>query len=502
MLFVHFALPFFLLLPFITALPSNINPRADSADADSCEIDEASTLDGPTSDKTAGLGIEFESLGVELRSECDSSKTNQAKGKGIGSQGKDPRQGDKWKLTADTTAEIAGRLTAEYILDGTKVKIGDDTATAAAAAVSGDLKDWNPYADMDNNKWDIEENECNPWQVSKPSSSGNQNNLIWLVQATAPLPFEAISDLKAEALGTTTSPLLPQTGPGRRRGVVSVTKDFFQSSPNGISSDDVKADVLGFFGVVLSYAKGATDISDNPTYGTSSPKSITSIMPRTEFITQYAQVSSSLPGSGTLYELVKVLACYKNQGDDVDIDSKFCDGTPSNPQPNKELDKYGWCLKNDDTNDKKCLKVEDWITSITGDTRPDKLTDLDKLIDGQIGGLDNALEKVIGTTRAVPLFEFRNLDGISAPDFSSNVDSIEKAIKTFHEKYKSAPSRKFKRQAASDCATDVGTATATDTATGTHTTAKPTTAKTTTAKTTAAKASPSPFEEVSHVDVK
>ena len=313
---------------------------------------------------------------------------------------------------------------------------------------------------MANNEWNIDGNNCNPWKVTNPKSGNKQGDLIWALQATAPLPFEAISDLEAEALGTTNSPLLPSVRPGR--GVVSVTKDFFQSSPNGISSDSVKADVLGFFGVVISYAKGATDISDNPTYGTSSPKITTSIMPRTEFVTLYAQVKSTLPGSGTLYDLVKILACYTNQEDGVEyvrnelylenvtdmlpsLDKRFCDGTVEDPKPNSVLDKYGWCLKNTDSGDKDCLKVQDWITSITGDS-PDKLTTLDKLIDGSIGGLGTALENVIGTTRAVPLFEFRNLNGIKAGAFESNVDNIEKAIIAFHDKYKSAPSaRKLKR---------------------------------------------------------
>ena len=134
LLFAHLTLSLLLLQPCIAALPSELDTRADPGEP--CEIDdEASTLDGPTTDKSAGLGVELESSGVTLGSDkCSASDTNQAKGKVIGN-----RQGDKWELTADTTNEIAGLLTAEYILDGTKIKIGDDTATAAAAAVSGDL---------------------------------------------------------------------------------------------------------------------------------------------------------------------------------------------------------------------------------------------------------------------------------------------------------------------------------------------------------------------------
>lgn len=100
---------------------------------DACD-NETPTLDGPTSDKSAGLGIEFESSGVILSSKCTIENTNQAKGKVIGG-----RKGTNWKLTADTTNNVAGSLTAEYILDGTVIKIGDGTASAAAAAVSNNL---------------------------------------------------------------------------------------------------------------------------------------------------------------------------------------------------------------------------------------------------------------------------------------------------------------------------------------------------------------------------
>lgn len=175
---------------------------------------------------------------------------------------------------------------------------------------------WNPSADMDKNEWNIDGNNCNPWEVTKPSKGGSQDSLIWQTQVTAPLPFEAINDLLAAALSVpVSSPLLPSIRPGKN--VVSVTKDFFQSKPNGISSDSVKADVLGFFSLVISYAKKATE-NDPPQYSDVSPKNTISIMPRTEFVTLYAQVKGALPGSDSLYNLVKVLACYKNDGDSVE----------------------------------------------------------------------------------------------------------------------------------------------------------------------------------------
>ena len=140
------------------------------------------------------------------------------------------------------------------------------------------------------------------------------------------------------------------------------------------------------------------------------------------------------------------------------FDSNFCDGTAADPKPNSNLDNFGWCLQNTDTNEKDCLKVQDWIESISSGPSPDKLTTLDKLIDGQIGGLGTALENVVGTTRAVPLFEFRNLNGINATRMQSTVQAVEQALIDYHNKYKSAPQSKKnkrnphgKRQDAADC---------------------------------------------------
>lgn len=91
-----------------------------------------------------------------------------------------------------------------------------------------------------------------------------------------------------------------------RDGLTLVTKDFFQSSPNGIDASTVTDDVLGFCSLVLSYGK----IAANKLKPDESPKLYMTFMPRTEFNTLFEQVKSKIPGD--LFDLFNILACYKD----------------------------------------------------------------------------------------------------------------------------------------------------------------------------------------------
>jgi hypothetical protein len=91
--------------------------------------------DGPTPDNSAGIGVEFETSRIIFgNKDCSQDDTNAAKGKLVNN-----RKGDNWQLTADTTQNIAGQLTAEYILNGINIKIGTGDAKKAAAAVASDI---------------------------------------------------------------------------------------------------------------------------------------------------------------------------------------------------------------------------------------------------------------------------------------------------------------------------------------------------------------------------
>lgn len=130
------------------------------------------------------------------------------------------------------------------------------------------------------------------------------------------------------------------------------------------------------------------------------------------------------------------------------IDMRFCSGDIKKPILGNKFGNlfFEVCSRNSD----ECrVSVRDWINGLQDGV--DMLKKADEEFDGQIGGLNDATEQVLGTRRAVPLFEFRDLGGSTAGDFEKFVDQAEQAIINYHRSYANAPQRmmrsRFKRQA-------------------------------------------------------
>ncbi|KAL9033432.1 MAG: hypothetical protein Q9180_005946 [Flavoplaca navasiana] len=158
-------------------------------------------------------------------------------------------------------------------------------------------------------------------------------------------------------------------------------------------------------------------------------------MPRTDWTNLFNQVRQAVPGS--LYELVKVLACYKHDGRVIKLDEKYCEGTVEAPKPNGQMDKEVFSLKSD--GESKDCSVQEWIQSIQDNNSPDSLSKADEVIDGSVGGLGQALENVLGTNRAVPLFEIRKLAGVRVANMEDKVTQAEQAIISYHHEYVNLP---------------------------------------------------------------
>lgn len=83
-----------------------------------------------------GIGVEFETGKISMASvsgTCGKKETYAAKKHVVAG-----RKGDHWQLTADTLSD-ADVLDAEYILDGSLIKIGSGDLTIAATDITNDL---------------------------------------------------------------------------------------------------------------------------------------------------------------------------------------------------------------------------------------------------------------------------------------------------------------------------------------------------------------------------
>ncbi|PLB46617.1 hypothetical protein P170DRAFT_427923 [Aspergillus steynii IBT 23096] len=383
-----------------------------------------STADNRQAEHNApGIGIEFETSVIQLQSQnrdCTHKDLKKAKGKLLGK-----RKGELWALTGDTTLEKPGTLTAEYILDRRKAKIGKGLAVKGANDASVDLVNWSPYANPlaylsalsvdEPAVWHI-----NPFYVVYPEAPKDVDTIKWSYQVTAPMPLRAINNLMRQGKRNMTSPLLPSLTRLTDR-MNWVQRGFFRSRPEGIDPSDLSEDALGFFALVLSYAKASA-------YGAAekSPKMDTSIMPRTDFVAMFQLTGlERLLENKSLYEIVRVGACYNAVDDDiVEIDFRWSDGDLDHPLPNKRFDELEF------TFERHKLNVKEWIEAIQG--RQDLLKGFDGKGDGQIGGLGDRTEWILGTTRPVPIFEFRDLGSCTRLEWGTTVDAAEQCVIQHH----------------------------------------------------------------------
>lgn len=151
-----------------------------------------------------------------------------------------------------------------------------------------------------------------------PPNKEEDQRIRWGVQATAPMPLEGIyhillmtmiakfdDEARANVPVEVTAPLLLSPDYWNLRPVV-VTDDFFVSGINDIDITRLTGDVLGFLSLLLSWVK-----TDKRRYtADQSPKLLFPIMPRTDWVGLYAQLSNR-PPLGDLYNLVRVLACFE-----------------------------------------------------------------------------------------------------------------------------------------------------------------------------------------------
>ncbi|KAH6675112.1 hypothetical protein B0J14DRAFT_637790 [Halenospora varia] len=445
-------LPLYLsILLTASAIHVPLQPRVDACDA-AIQDNEGDELTAPTSDGTAGIGAEFETpLFYLTNSACSKADTDTAKGQVIAG-----RTGTNFVLTADTVGN-AGKLHAEYILDGQNIKVGSGDAARAGAAAAADIIAWQPWNGVDINNIDVANSKCNPWSIGGPGKGTEPEDVQWDAQVTAPMPLEALYSLMKEQLADLDAPErnilcgaeTQRTGNPGAENLVVVTQDYFQSNTNGIDMLKVSDDVLGFCSLVLSYAKGA----NYPLSQDQSPKLMLTFMPRTEFNTIFQQVKSKIPGD--LFTLCNSLACYKTENGNAKVDDDYCSGSTTNPVSNNKFGRLTF------KNSAASVNIKTWIQGIGSETgAKDALSVFDESIDGSIGGLNTATEKMYNSQRSVPLFEFRDLYGTpKTTDFEKFMGDVDTAVQALHKTFANAPQRKKRDVPASCYATSAATST-------------------------------------------
>ncbi|KAK2050930.1 hypothetical protein LY76DRAFT_529514, partial [Colletotrichum caudatum] len=292
----------------------------------------------------------------------------------------------------------------------------------------------------------------NPWRnLHFPIFTKKTTKAIWDMQATAPLPLEAIQDLLIALFKKEDHPLLIKDKKWMKT-VVYVQKNwldskFFQETTDG--SAWATKDVLGFLSLLLTNIKSARELTASwyrPTLRkgnkTQGPKILVWIMPRMYWTTVFHSIKAKMPKGVELWMILEHLACYQNTKDGrLQLDKNFCEGNVDDPQPNGKLKEKAWSLEGG----LQPLTVKKWVTTIVSRPakHPDALSEWDKRhFDGQIGAFDKLgkkFETVLGSDREVPIWEFRALGGSRRKDLLKRMQAIQSAVVELHKKYPEEP---------------------------------------------------------------
>lgn len=161
-------------------------------------------------------------------------------------------------------------------------------------------------------------------------------------------------------------------------------------------------------------------------------------MPRTDFLTMFNSIKHRLPaqGYGQLFDLVKDLAVFKGDGTD-DVDPDF--SVDGKRVPSEKIDtlKFHFADSLATPDQDSTLLVSHWINGLQENR--DMLAVMDNINDGQIGGLGSRMENVLGTSRLVPIFEFRDLTALTLEEAPEKVSLFEQIVIEYHRRMKKAP---------------------------------------------------------------
>lgn len=293
------------------------------------------------------------------------------------------------------------------------------------------------------------------WDVSIADTYQDVSKVGWNIQVTAAFPLGAYKDIVPQfnadqdemtmAYRKGLSPLV--TKANHRVGYIPAClwpfKDLnAKHMPELLYDDidiyaetDISADLLGYVSFLLSYINGNRGGSE-----AQGPKHSTSIMPRTDFKAMYYD-------TGLYIEMNRLIAEYSKKT------TLWNSGRlPSKPHPISDFTSLlyaiclsaGMCDQNTIAEFKEInFKWEGGVTVSAFDflndiaAKPagiDLVSQADLGRHGQIGGLKNKFEYAVGGTAAkpLPIFEFRDIDGIMTPALPAYLERLENNLKSHY----------------------------------------------------------------------
>lgn len=337
-----------------------------------------------------------------------------------------------WAFTAETISDSIGRIATEAVVRGPEGKGVKFSSNAEIGMTIGNeivaaIKEWAPHKGVEVMVKGFE--RLGSWTIQRPDIYSPY--LGWGLQVTAPFPLSGIQSIIVKP-----SALLERRS---TRAYLTLTKEslpWIGNKKKGMAEYLDNHDVLGFLTIVLAYVNAAK--TNDPIQG---PKHSSSIMPRTDFRTMYIRTGVKTAVEDWIQKVRTNPDVRAHYGFEV-VDLKsfvLAVGIECGFRPRGETDfPTTLVLRWDDWHNTRdeiyCLTIKDWLTDLQKDRDGIDLVSLydKKYQAGQIGGLGNKMERIIGGVKALPIFEFRDLSSGFTEAIPRSLQECEKAVRKAH----------------------------------------------------------------------
>lgn len=338
-----------------------------------------------------------------------------------------------WALTAETVSNSIKRIATEAVVrgpegKGVKFSSNSEIGMTIGNEIVAAVKKWAPHKGLQVKVKGFE--KFGSWTVQSPKFYSPY--LGWGLQVTAPFPLSGILSMIFKP-----SALLERRSVQAYPTLTKESLPWIGSKKDGTAKYLDNHDVLGFLTIVLAYVNAAK--TNDPAQG---PKSSSSIMPRTDFRTMYIRTGVKAVVEDWIRGVRKNPDVKAHYGFEVVDLKKFvlAVGLDCGFRPRGETDfpttlVLRWENRHNTRDEIHCLTIGDWLADLQ---KIQNGVDLVSLYDkkyqaGQIGGLGNKMEKIIGGVRALPIFEFRDLSSGFTEAIPKSLQECERAVRDAHK---------------------------------------------------------------------